>query len=376
MHLTRRQFVFGLSAAFPASRALASLAGTTDDGRWHAVEQLGETFVSGQRAPGLSLAVSRNGVLLFAKGWGHSQLEPGTAVAPQTLFRIASVTKTFVGALYLRLAREGVLKLDDPAARWLPGFPRAGEFTVRMLLNHTSGLGEYTKRPFEALVRDAGRTYATEELLAYMAGVKPLFLHDPGTGWAYSNTGYVLLGVIAERAGGAPLPDLFKRYLTVSAGLRETAWDSESDHTHGYATGYGFRKGVWVRAPSVSTTYIGASGGIWSTARDLCQWFDGLFGARVLTSGELKEMTTPATLAGGRPTLTPKGSGYGLGIWTGKINGRKVAWHAGSTAGFAADARHYPDHQVSIVMLGNADTNRMGAEPARIRAAVLAALRL
>jgi hypothetical protein len=99
--------------------------------------------------------------------------------------------------------------------------------------------------------------------------------------------------------------------------------------------------------------------------------YDALFGGRVLTGEELSEMMTPAKRARGGSTLTRNGSRYGLGLWTGRADGRRVAWHAGSTAGIAADARHYPGDQVSIAMLGNADANRMGSEPQLIRETVL-----
>ena len=351
-------------------------AASAEGAPWVGVERRCEKFLAARRAPGLSLAVSQDGVTLFAKGWGQSNLEQGELVAPPTRFRIASVTKTFIGALFLKLARIGTLSLDDPASKWLPEFPRSVDFTLRMLLNHTSGLGEYTDRPFDDLVRDAMHDYSTDEIIAYMAAIKPLFVHEPGTGWEYSNTGYVLLGVIAERAAGAPLPVLIEQHLAVPAGLQETSWDSDPDRVQGRAVGYGFRKGGWVRAPMVSTSYVGASGAIRSTARDLCRWYDALFGGKVLTREELSAMMTPATLTGGRSTLTRKGSGYGLGLWTGAAAGRRVAWHAGSTAGFAADARHYPDNGISIAMLGNADSVRMGSEPRQIREAVLKALLL
>jgi CubicO group peptidase (beta-lactamase class C family) len=103
-----------------------------------------------------------------------------------------------------------------------------------------------------------------------MAAIKPLFVHQPGAAWKYSNTGYVLLGVIAERAGGAPLPALIEQQVAAPAGLRETAWDSDPDRAPGRAMGYGFSNGGekcsisfgWVRAPVVSTSYVGASGAI------------------------------------------------------------------------------------------------------------------
>jgi CubicO group peptidase (beta-lactamase class C family) len=371
VRLTRRAFLGAVPASIAAWRALALAPAQAGGARWDEVERICERFVAARRAPGLSLAVSRNGAIAFARGWGLSNREQGEPVTPQTLFRIASVTKTFIGALFLVLARTDALSLDDRASRWLPGFPRSGDFTLRMLLNHTSGLGEYTRRPYDDLVRDARRDYSSDELVAYMAAIRPLFAHEPGAARTYSNTGYVLLGVIAQRAGGAPLPALIERHLVAPAGLAETAWDSDPDRAQGRAIGYGFRHGGWVRAPSVSTSYIGASGAIRSTARDLCKWCDALFGGKVLTREELSAMMTPATLTGGGSTLTRGGSGYGLGLWTGTARGRRVAWHSGSTAGFAADARHYPDDRVSIVMLGNADASRMGSAPPRIREAVL-----
>ncbi len=371
IHLTRREFLASLPASLAACRTLGSPPAQTGAASWARVENLCQSFVAARRAPGISLAVSRNGVIVFAGGWGLSNREQGGVVTPQTLFRIASVTKTFIGALFLKLEDAHRLSLDDAASRWLSDFPRSDDFTLRMLLNHTSGLGEYTERPFDVLVRDAQRDYPVDALLAYMAAIKPLFVREPGTGWRYSNTGYVLLGVIAERAGGAPLPTLIEQQLAAPAGLRETAWDSDPDQAQERAVGYGFRNGDWVRAPRVTSSYIGASGAIRSSAGELCKWYDALFGGTVLTPEELSRMLMPARLTGGRSTLTSSGSAYGLGVWTGRADGRRVAWHAGSTAGFAADARHYPDDGVSIVMLGNADSSRMGSEPRRIREAVL-----
>jgi CubicO group peptidase (beta-lactamase class C family) len=348
-----------------------SAHGQADAAPWTEVERLCEKFVADRRAPAISLAVSQHGALVFAKAWGQSNLEQGASVAPQTLFRIASVTKTFIGALFLKLARAAKLSLDDPASRWLPAFPRSSEFTLRMMLNHTSGLGEYTDRSFDDLARDAQRAYSNDEIVAYMSAINPLFVNKPGAGWKYSNTAYVLLGVIAELAGGAPIATLINGQLSTPAGLTETGWDIDPDRAQGRATGYGFRNSRWVQAPVVTTSYVGASGGIRSTARDLCKWFDALFDGQLLTREELAVMIMPATLADGRSTITSEGSGYGLGVWTGKADRRRVWWHAGTTAGFSADARHYPDHQLSIVMLGNADAGRMGSEPRRIREAVL-----
>jgi D-alanyl-D-alanine carboxypeptidase len=368
---TRRGFLLSLSGLLVGCRAAASTSTPLEVSRWAEVERLGARFVTARRMPGVSLAISHEGIPVFTGAWGYADLERCEQATTGTRFRIASVTKTFIGVLFLRLARSGILSLDDPASRWLPEFPRSGDFTIRMLLNHTAGLGEYTRRPLDILARDAQREYSNEALLAYMAALEPLFVGEPGGQFSYSNTGYVLLGIVAERAARVPLPQLLEEQLFVPAGLEETAWDDDHDPPTARATGYGFHRGSWVRAPFASSSYVGASGAIRSTARDVCAWYDALLRGTLLCAEELHEMLTPATLTDGRPVLTRRGSGYGLGIWSGRTEWGRVVWHTGSTAGFAADARHYADHRLSIVMIGNADARRVGSEPRRIREAVL-----
>jgi D-alanyl-D-alanine carboxypeptidase len=378
-HSTRREFLCALPPALLVLRGFAHFPVLHGNSRWASVERLGAAMVTGRRFPGASLAVTRVGVLEFSGTWGHADLETGRLATANTRYRIASVTKTYIGALFLRLARRGVLALDDPAARWLPEFPRSKEFTLRMLLNHTAGLAEYTRRPLDELARDARRVYTGEEMLAYLVTLRPLFTSEPGTAWSYSNTGYILLGAAAERAAGAPLAELLEREVLAPGGLQDTTWDADDDGEVRRATGYGFqragllRRGSWIRAPFVSSSYVGASGALRATASDVCVWYDALFGG-VLETAEMEEMLTPARLLDGRAFATSAGSRYGLGIWTGRMERGRVLWHSGSTAGFAADARHYPDLGVSIVMLGNADARRAGSQPRRIRDAVLEAL--
>lgn len=376
----RRQFVVALPASVLAIRAIAADPAPLVRSPWTAVDRLCGSLVTGQRLPGAALAVTRRGELLYAGAWGHANLEHGEGATPQTRFRIASVTKSYIATLVLLLAREGTLWLDEPAARWLPEFPRSDGFTLRMLLNHTAGLGEYTRRPPDELARDASRVYSSDELVAYMASIRPLFVNEPGAAWSYSNTGYVLVGIAAERAAGATLADLLARHVFTPFGLGGTAWNGDHDAGIERAVGYGYsgggllRRGRWIRAPFVSSSYVGASGAIRSTAAEVGGWFDALFGGKFLTLEEKEALLGPATLTNGQPFVSRGGSSYGLGVWTGRTERGRVLWHSGSTAGFAADARHYPDLGISIVMLGNADARRMGSEPQRIRAAVLDAV--
>jgi D-alanyl-D-alanine carboxypeptidase len=378
--ISRRQFLGALPVSVLAVQAIAASPASIDGSPWGPVDRLCARLVTGQRLPGASLAVTRSGNLLFAGAWGHSNIEQEQRATPHTRFRIASVTKTYIGSLALRLAREGTLAIDEPAARWLPEFPRSDDFTLRMLLNHTAGLGEYTRRPLDELARDAGRVYSNDELVEYMASIRPLFVDEPGAAWNYSNTGYVLFGIAAERAAGASLGDLLEWHLSTPTGLRKTAWNGDHDASVERAAGYGYdgrgllRRGRWVRAPFVSSSYVGASGALRSTAGEVGVWLDALFGGEVLTLEEMEELLSPATLTSGHSFLSRGGSSYGLGVWSGRTERGRVLWHSGSTAGFAADARHYPELGISIVMLGNADARRVGSQPQRIRAAVLDAV--
>jgi CubicO group peptidase (beta-lactamase class C family) len=282
----------------------------------------------------LALPVSRAGALLFSRGYGLAELTTRRAVEPDTPFRIASLTKIFVGALFVLLARDKLVELDAPASRWLPDLPRSAEFTLRMLLRHTAGLGEYTDKPLAAIEQDARVEYDADALVAHLARTQPLYAHEPGAAWAYSNTGYTLLGVVAERATKTPIRRLLKQRVLEPAGLKQTAWDDAEARPANRAEGYGPGGNGWVKAPAVTASFIGASGALRSTAPDLCRWYDALFGGALLNALELAQMLAPATLRNGK--LPARGGSevrYGFGLRTGTASGRSVAWHTGTTAG-------------------------------------------
>lgn len=360
MGLSRRAVLSGAACLLVEAKARAQEP-------WAAADRLGAALVRENRAPGLSVALSRGGTLAYSRSFGVADVLSGRRAEPSTPFRIASVTKPMVGALFLLLERDGLLSLADPLARWIPGFPRASEVSLRALLAHTSGLGEYTRIPLDRLTRDAARDYSADEIVERMAATRPLFAHEPGRRWDYSNTGYVLLGVVAERATGTPFGALLKRRLFEPAGLRNTAWDHPPSAVA--ASGHVWRGRRFQPIPYVSASFVGASGAVRSTAADLCAWGDALFDSRLLREGERVKLLSPVMPPDGRRTPA-----YGLGVFTGEASGRRVVWHHGSTAGFAADWRHYPDQGITIAMVANADATRMGSAPRAIRAALLAAV--
>jgi CubicO group peptidase (beta-lactamase class C family) len=240
-----------------------------------------------------------------------------------------------------------------------------------MLLNHTSGLRDYIDVPREQLVRAAGRDYSNEEIVALMAAMRPLLAASPGTAFSYVNTGYVLLGAIAERAADLPVGALLADRLFRPAGLHRTSWGPPSQGD--VALGYTFDGSGWLRIPYVSPSYIGASGAVWSTAQDLCSWQTALHSGGLLRPAEKTELFKPA-LVPNRPIPDPSESTYGLGIRRGQALGRSVFWHSGNTAGFSADSRYYPAGGISIAMLANTDAaSKMAAFPRAAREAALRA---
>ena len=156
--------------------------------------------VASGRVAGVAVAVLRNGKLVFAKGYGRANLEFAAPANTKTVFRIGSLTKQFTAAGMLLLAEQGKLKVDDKLSLYLPNFPRASEVTLRDLLDHTSGIHNFTEGPVIDKISTSGAT--VQELIADIASQSPLYDFEPGTGWWYSNSNYALLGAVIEKVSG------------------------------------------------------------------------------------------------------------------------------------------------------------------------------
>jgi CubicO group peptidase (beta-lactamase class C family) len=194
-------------------------------------------------APG-AVALVRDGDRTIRVAGGYGNLAKRTPMRARHRFRVGSSTKTFVAAVVLQLAGEGKLALEDSVERWLPGLvPNGGQITVRQLLNHTSGLADYAPDEDEAFIRrvlaNRRRAWQPRELVAIGTAHPPLFA--PGARWSYSNTGYILLGLIVEAAGGNPLGAELQQRIFAPLRLRATSFDTKpriaGRHAHGYSRG-------------------------------------------------------------------------------------------------------------------------------------------
>jgi D-alanyl-D-alanine carboxypeptidase len=293
---------------------------------------------------------------------GDAVASTHTKVTPQTPFAIASVTKTFTAALILRLAQEGRLAISDPLSRWLPDYPNAARITLRMLLQHTSGLADFFQNPkFDALLNSSKRrVWTPEAVLPYVA--KPAFA--PGMGWGYSNTNYVLLGLVAERAGGAPWADQVRQDFLAPLGLASTYVQGVGipavppAHANTMFIGYGGRilpkdlsDGTLIVPFTSVTTAAFSAGSIASTSGDLARW------AKALYDGDVLDPASKAAMLTFDPNIIRYAAlAYGLGVSRVKIDGRFVAYgHTGALNGTRAAIRWLPKQQVSVAVVFNRD---------------------
>jgi D-alanyl-D-alanine carboxypeptidase len=294
-------------------------------------------------APGVFVVLREdNRTRTEARGLSHDD----RALRADERFRIASVTKTFVAALVLQLVEGGKLQLDDTVERWLPGLvPNGRAITVRQLLNHTSGLYDYVEEP--SVLRSPQRRWTPEELVG-LATAHPVE-HAGKRRFSYSSTNYLLLGRIAEKAGGAPLESQLRQRLFVPLGLRRTSFEPglvRGAYVHGHRPPA--HNGV-VTGPPEDTSdeparWAWAAAGMVSTADDLQQFFSALLEGRVIGTALLREMET--VVSAGRLD-------YGLGIAAFRTPCGTAWGHTGNAQGTITVAWNTADASRQLVLVVN-----------------------
>lgn len=315
------------------------------------VDSIVAAHMQQQRLIGVSVALVRGGRFELVKGYGTASLQPRLAVDTSTRFSIGSVTKQFVAALALVLQEEGKLSVHDTLAKWYPGLTRAREITLLDLITHVSGYRDYY--PLDYVHRAMARPTSAEHIMRTYATVPLDF--DPGTRWSYSNTGYTILGRVLERAGGKPLGSLLEERIFGPLGMRHSVY--EPTRPEGRATGYlSWALGEMEPALLEGPGWIGAAGGIWSTAADIARWDLALMRPGFLTPASREVLFGERMLRGGIPT------GYAGGLSVSAAGGRTVFSHGGATSGFSATNVFIPADTAAVVILSNTDQN-VGANP-------------
>lgn len=314
---------------------------------------------SGWTAGG-AVAVMRGGEVVFARGYGFANLETGTPVTPDTVFRIGSLTKQFTAAAMLLLQEDGKLAVDDRVSKYIAEFPASDPTTIRQLLTHTSGIAEYVGRP--GFPRETRLLHRTDELVAYVLDIPSLHGFAPGTNWQYSSSNYALAGAIIERVSGEPLERFLKTRLFAPLGMNSTALDRSADIVPGRASGYDRLTAEqigWVNTNPVDMSVPFAAGAMRSSVGDLVIWSHALTHGKVLRPESYKEMTTPVRLSDGSlPTqLTKDGTRrevhYGMGIFLAGEGREAEISHGGAIDGFTASLFSLVGSDVSVAALVN-----------------------
>jgi D-alanyl-D-alanine carboxypeptidase len=319
-----------LVALLAATTAAPALAVTTNPLQ----RALDRVTVQGG-APGAEAVVTDHGRVAETRS-GVGDLTTGKPYPHDAVFRVGSITKTFVATVVLQLVAEGKVRLDEPIERYLPGLVTGNgndgrKITVRNLLQHTSGLYNYTD---DVLTEDPEslrhRGAEPGELVAIALQHPPLFA--PGSSWSYSNTDYIVAGMLVEKVTGRGLATEIDRRIARPLGLRDTSLPGRGDehlpapHPRGYLTLGGPPADFTDFDPSIA----GAAGGIVSTGRDLDVFFTALLGGRLLPAAQLAQMRRTV------PAPSEPGAGYGLGLIRRTLPDGTPYWgHDGGIFGFA-----------------------------------------
>jgi CubicO group peptidase (beta-lactamase class C family) len=292
--------------------------------------------------PGASILVIHDGLSVFRRAYGLSNLEAGTAAGHATNYRLASMTKQFTAAAILLLAQDKRLTLDDGVRKWLPTLPDAANgITLRQLLTHTSGLIDY-----EDLIPESETRQVHDADVLRLLEAENRTYFAPGSAYRYSNSGYSLLALIVGRASGRDFATFLRERIFQPLHMQNTvAYEEGISTVANRAFGYTLVNKSWHRTDQSVTSAVLGDGGVYSSIDDLAKWDAALYDGRLLAPESLRLAFTPAT-----KTDDPAVE-YGFG-W--RITGDSL-WHSGETVGFRNVIVRYPKNHFTVIVLTNRD---------------------
>ncbi len=324
--------------------ALPALLRAADPALAAQLDQKLSAALAASAAPSVSVAVVRNGEIVYAKAEGYANIAENRAADAATRYSIGSVSKQFTSAALLLLEEQGKISLDDKVEKYFPDLTRAGEVTIRELLSHTSGYEDYA--PQDYLIPE-WREPTTPEAVMNRWGKKPLNF-DPGTRWQYSNTNYVIAGLIFEKASGQPLLEFLRQKIFEPLGM--TTPGDISDHVPRDASAYtryalGPPRPVGREGPG----WYFAAGELAMTPEDLARWDLAFLQKKILSERSYQEFTAEVKLKDGKETH------YALGLSLGDFNGTPMISHTGEVSGFLTQNSVFPAKGVAVAVCSNED---------------------
>jgi len=326
--------------------------------------------VTARDAPGLAALVRENGKTVFEQGYGLRDLRTKTKIDAHTNFRLASFTKQFTAMAIMLLAHDGKLGYDETLTEIFPDFPVYGKsITIRNLLNHTSGLPDYEDL-MERAERTNGQRWSPEKQIQDSEVLELLKKEKsgkfaPGTSWSYSNSAYVVLGLIVAKVSGKPYSEfLGERMFTPLKMDRTLVHQKGKNKVEDRAFGHSREHDAFQETDQSSTSATLGDGGIYSNLEDLAKWDDALRNHTLLSEKEMQPALTPVKLNDGSEPRWPteanddnlhpgKPVSYGFGWFLDPYNGRRRMWHTGSTMGFRTVIERFLGENLTIIILSN-----------------------
>jgi D-alanyl-D-alanine carboxypeptidase len=320
------------------------------------IDQIARQVLESTGVPSASVAVVKDGTLAYTHAYGNARLDPPTPATAEMRYKIGSISKQFTATAILMLAEQGKLSLDDPVFRFVPDLTRAKEVTIRQLLSHTSGYQDYWPQDYVPPFMLSPIT--ANEILTLWAR-KPLDF-DPGTKWQYSNTNYVIAGVIVEKASKMPLLRFLSSNIFEPLGMQSVV-NIDQDHLADTdPTGYmRYALGPLRAAPREGKGWLFAAGELAMPVTDLAKWDIAMMNQRLLKPSSYHEMQRDVLLKNGAAT------GYALGVTVRNQAGHRMLEHGGEVSGFTAENVVFPDDRAAVIVLTNQDAVNAGSQIAR-----------
>ncbi len=335
---------------------LALCAGIASPAELSRVDAIFVPLVSAD-SPGVAVLVRKGGKTVLRRGYGVRDLRTRAPIDASTDFRLASFTKQFTAMAVMLLVHDGRLQYDERLTDIFPDFPEYGRaIAVRHLLTHTSGLPDYEDL-MEAGRWTEDRQIQDAEVLALLKRAAPKFA--AGTNWAYSNSGYVMLGLIVAKVSGVPFGEFLRRRIFEPLRMNRTlVYCKGRGAIPDRAFGHTKEKRGFVETDQSATSATQGDGGIYSNLEDLARWDQALEEHALLSEAEMK------------PALTPvHGAAYGFGWFLDPYDGRARMWHSGSTQGFSTVIERFTAEKLTIVVLCNRtdlDASKLALQVAEI----------
>jgi len=341
-------------------------------------DQMDSAFsgIAAHDTPGFAVLVKKHGKIVFEKGYGVADLRTKAAIDAQTNFRLASFTKQFTAMAVMLLVHDGKLRYDLPLSAVFPEFPAYGKtITIRNLLNHTAGLPDYEDL-MDAVKKTKGQIWSPEKQI-HDAEVLQLLEKElygqfaPGTKWEYSNSGYVVLGLIVAKISGKSFGEFLQERMFTPLKMNHTlVFEKGKNQATNRAYGHAKKEHAFVETDQSSTSATQGDGGIYSNLEDLSKWDDALRNHTLLSENEFLPAITPAQLPPGAEaklaedvpdSMRGHASAYGFGWFLNLQDSHPLMWHYGDTMGFKSAILRYTRDSVTVIVLCNRTDLDQGA---------------